>query len=249
MFLKYWKSKKLTQTVYNYFENLCNRQGEISTSCNGTKGPYMSPQVCVEDKYTTKADIWSIGVLFLKIIIKRGSRKVAEIKPAKFVKLETSDLKEHVNSGMDIKRSMPKNSTITESSLDEAKGGNAQSWKIGFENPIYELLEVICTKMVVKEEEDRATVKQIIVLDVFKEHYKVAKSEADKWLEERRKAKKSPEQPESHSMVISLELFQFLLIIQLKQLMIFLQSPEFQNTFCQFSARREQSKRQPNTNQ
>jgi calcium-dependent protein kinase len=41
--------------------------GQILDLCCGTPG-YMSPQIVLEEKYTEKCDIWSIGVIYYELL-------------------------------------------------------------------------------------------------------------------------------------------------------------------------------------
>ena len=137
------------------------RQDQISTTRAGTPA-YMSPQVIKREDYTLKADTWSLGVLFLEIITKKRSNILNIINPYGFEKLEPSTMEKDI-------RMAP-------------IGSN--------ENPMYKLLEFICRHMVVKEEKDRASVKEVIADDIFKEHYGEAKKTAEEWFQELPSGKK-----------------------------------------------------------
>ena len=122
---------------------------KITESLNmlaGTKSAYMSPQVYNRQNYTHKADIWSLGVLFLEII----TRNVKGLLPK-----DTTNFIE-----MD-KDKIPK--------FIEKIPGERLS------NDINDFLKFIREKMVVREEKKRVSLKELIYDKLFKKHYEKCK--------------------------------------------------------------------------
>ena len=127
------------------------KKDEILNKLAGTKSAYMSPQVYCKENYTYKADVWSLGVLLLEIITR------------------------------DVKGLLPKDTTnFIEMDKDKIPKFMEKIPGERLSNDINDLLKFIREKMVVREENNRASLKEVIDHELFKKHYEECKEENSK---------------------------------------------------------------------
>ena len=86
---KFYQSETVLKLPVDSFQLFLSREVQIARSFEGALG-YMSPQVIKGEGYSYKTDVWSVGLVFIVMMILKPFFDV--VKPALFAKLDPGEI-------------------------------------------------------------------------------------------------------------------------------------------------------------